>query len=103
MLLVPLFPPAFTPHTPLPANHTELGTGELQILMADESVAAVWENSAAARDELLSATPAPIVRRGVALGRQLLDPLALLASLCGGGGKEVLALQLHPLQSQVWV
>jgi len=73
--------------------------------MADESVAAAWENSAAARDELAASAPAPIIRRAVALGRQLLDPLAVLASLCGGGGgvkagKEVLALALHPLQAQ---
>jgi hypothetical protein len=78
---------------------TGLGTGELQIMMADEAVAAAWESCAAAREELGGAT-APIVRRAVALGRQLLDPLALLAALCGGG-KEVLALPLHPLQAQV--
>lgn len=89
--------------TPHPA---ELGTGEVVVLMADEAVAAAWENSAAARDELAASAPAPIIRRAVALGRQLLDPLAVLASLCGGGGgikagKEVLALALHPLQAQV--
>ncbi|EFN54675.1 hypothetical protein CHLNCDRAFT_58171 [Chlorella variabilis] len=77
----------------------ELGTGDLLIMMADEAVAAVWENSAAARDEL-AAGSAPVVRRAVALGRQLLDPLALLASVCGGG-REVLALGLHPLQAQL--
>ena len=76
------------------------------VLMADESVAAAWENSAAAREELAGSAPAPIIRRAVALGRQLLDPLAVLASLCGGGGgikagREVLALALHPLQAQV--
>lgn len=68
--------------------------------MADESVAAAWENSVAGRDELAASTPAPIVRRAVALGRQLLDPLAVLASICGGG-REVLALPLHPLQGQL--
>lgn len=84
-----------------PALPAELGTGDLQILMADESVAAAWENSAAARQELQTTADVPIVRRAVALGRQLLDPLALLASLCSGGGREVLALQLHALQAQV--
>ena len=74
--------------------------------MADEAVAAAWENSSAAREELAGSAPAPIVRRAVALGRQMLDPLAVLASLCGGGGgvkagREVLALSLHPLQAQV--
>ncbi|KAL4447813.1 hypothetical protein ABPG75_005032 [Micractinium tetrahymenae] len=83
-----------------PRFFTELGTGDLPILMADESVAAAWENSAPAREELAASSPAPIVRRAVGLGRQLLDPLALLASLCGRG-KEVLSLQLHPLQAQV--
>ena len=69
--------------------------------MADESLAAAWEASAAAREELPAAST-PIVRRAVALGRQLLDPLALLAALAApGGGREVLALQLHPLQSLV--
>lgn len=81
---------------PLPAG---LGTGDLQIMMVDEAVPAAWENSVAAQEELGAAT-APIVRRAVGLGRQLLDPLALLASLCGSG-REVLALPLHPLQAQV--
>ncbi|PRW45415.1 transcription elongation factor SPT6 isoform A [Chlorella sorokiniana] len=89
-----------------PRFNIELGTGEVVVLMADESVAAAWENSAAAREELAASAPAPIIRRAVALGRQLLDPLAVLASLCGGGGgvkagREVLALALHPLQAQL--
>ncbi|KAL4442498.1 hypothetical protein ABPG77_005082 [Micractinium sp. CCAP 211/92] len=83
-----------------PRFFTELGTGGLPILMADEAVAAAWENSAPAREELAASSPMPIVRRAVGLGRQLLDPLALLASLCGRS-REVLSLQLHPLQAQV--
>ncbi|PSC69358.1 transcription elongation factor SPT6 [Micractinium conductrix] len=78
----------------------ELGTGDLQVLMADESVPAVWENSVAAQEEMLAHAPLPIVRRAVALGRQALDPLALLSSLCGRG-QEVLALTLHQLQAQI--
>lgn len=87
-------------HPPRLAPAAELGTGGLPILMADESVAAAWENSAPAREELAASSPMPIVRRAVGLGRQLLDPLALLASLCGRS-REVLSLQLHPLQAQV--
>ena len=51
---------------------------------------------------MLAHAPLPIVRRAVALGRQALDPLALLSSLCGRG-QEVLALTLHQLQAQVRV
>lgn len=93
---------ACKPVTPLsaPSHPAELGTGDLPIRMVDESVAAAWENSAPAREELAASSPAPIVRRAVGLGRQLLDPLALLASLCGRS-REVLSLQLHPLQAQV--
>jgi hypothetical protein len=40
------------------------------------------------------------VRRAVALGRMALDPLAVLASLCGRGG-EALSLQLHAMQDRV--
>lgn len=37
----------------------------------------------------------------VALGRLALEPLAVLAALCGPAGKEVLSLNLHPLQSSI--
>ena len=37
----------------------------------------------------------------VALGRLALEPLAVLASLCRPDGKEILSLNLHPLQSHV--
>ena len=84
----------------VPPMHAELGTGDVQLLMADESIAALWENSAAGVDELGSS--AGIVRRAVALGRQLLDPISVLASLCGPS-QEILAYSLHPLQSQVSV
>ena len=75
---------------------TEMETGGSVLLPQDESLAALWENSVAAQAELSGS--AGIVRRAVALGRQLLDPLALLAALASGPGKEVLALSLHPLQ-----
>ena len=48
---------------------------------ADESLALAWENCSAAREEL--GDQRTEVRRAVALGRSLLDPLAVLASLCG--------------------
>ena len=41
---------------------------------------------------------AGIVRRAVALGRFIQNPLAMVASLCGPT-KEVLSLRLHPHQS----
>lgn len=47
----------------------------------EERLAALWENSAAARNELRE--HAPLVRRAVGLGRAALDPLSLLAALCG--------------------
>lgn len=75
-----------------------LETQDLRVEAADETLAALWGNSAAAREELPSS--APIVRKGVALARQALEPLAVLSSLCGPS-KEVLSLRLHPLQGHL--
>lgn len=47
----------------------------------DEVVAGVWADCSAAREEM-GDQPAS-VRRAVALGRCLLEPLPVLASLCG--------------------
>lgn len=58
-----------------------LCTGRLDLQQADESLALAWENCSAAREEL--GEQRTEVRRAVALGRCLLDPLAVLASLCG--------------------
>ena len=69
-------------------------TQVIDVLLVDEAVARVAETSRAA-EELLQGRP-PAVKRAVALGRGVLDPLALLASLCGAG-REVLSLALHPL------
>ena len=63
--------------------------------MAEPFIAQVWESSAAARREMPDQPP--IVRRAVALGRGVLEPLAPLASLAGPSG-DALALKLHPLQ-----
>ncbi|GFR40315.1 hypothetical protein Agub_g851, partial [Astrephomene gubernaculifera] len=61
----------------------------------DEKLAALWENSGAARQELRE--HAPLVRRAVGLGRGALDPLALLAALCGPD-REVLSLNVYDMQ-----
>eukprot|EP00887_Chlorella_sp_A99_P000019 scaffold16.g19.t1 len=78
----------------------DLGTGGIDLCPLDEAVPALWENSAAAAAELGPAA-AGVVRRAVALGRLLLDPLAVLAALAASPGREVLALTLHPLQSMI--
>lgn len=75
-----------------------LETGGILAVPAPENVAALWENSEAAKEQMPSSIP--IVRRAVALGRQALDPLAVLASVCGST-KEILSLPLHPLQSSL--
>ncbi|KAG2488784.1 hypothetical protein HYH03_012781 [Edaphochlamys debaryana] len=62
---------------------------------AEERLAALWENSGAARSELRE--HAPLVRRAVGLGRAALDPLALLAALCGPD-KEVLSMGVYDMQ-----
>ncbi|GLC44284.1 hypothetical protein PLESTB_000760900 [Pleodorina starrii] len=61
----------------------------------DEKLAKLWENSSAARSELRE--HAPLVRRAVGLGRGALDPLSLLAALCGPD-KEVLSLNVYDMQ-----
>ena len=48
---------------------------------ADQALAEAWDNSAAAREEL--GEQPGMIRRAVGLGRSLLDPLAVLAALCG--------------------
>jgi transcriptional accessory protein Tex/SPT6 len=47
----------------------------------DEAVAAVWADGAAAKEEMGDQPGS--VRSAVALGRCLLEPLPVLASLCG--------------------
>ena len=66
---------------PQPLTSCPLSTGRLDLQQADESLALAWENCSAAREEL--GDQRPEVRRAVALARCLLDPLAVLASLCG--------------------
>lgn len=55
--------------------------GNLEIFLYSEMVARIWQNSVAAMSEF-AGHPA-IVRRAIALGRLLIDPLALIASLRG--------------------
>ncbi|BDA45673.1 Transcription elongation factor SPT6 [Coccomyxa sp. Obi] len=74
---------------------TRSETGDVDITYGDETLAALWQTSAAAQAEM--GDQPPLVRRAVALARCALDPLAVLASLCGPSG-EILGANLHPLQ-----
>ncbi len=58
-----------------------LVAGNIDVQFLEENVAAVWADSAAAREEVGDQPPA--VRKALALGRFLLEPLPVLASLCG--------------------
>ncbi|CAM0954847.1 unnamed protein product [Alopecurus aequalis] len=64
------------------------------IVYGDESVPRLYENSRISSDQLPGQSA--IVKRAVALGRYLQNPLAMVATLCGPG-KEILSWKLHQL------
>ncbi|CAA3013552.1 transcription elongation factor SPT6 homolog [Olea europaea subsp. europaea] len=68
----------------------------LNIVYGDESLPHLYENSRISTDQLPG--QAGIVRRAVALGRNLQNPLAMVATLCGPG-REILSWKLNPLES----
>ncbi|RDX68890.1 Transcription elongation factor SPT6-like protein, partial [Mucuna pruriens] len=68
----------------------------LSIVYGDESLPRLYENSRISSDQLPSQLG--IVRRAVALGRHLQNPLAMVATLCGPR-KEILSWKLSPLES----
>ncbi|KAI7996881.1 hypothetical protein LOK49_LG10G02492 [Camellia lanceoleosa] len=68
----------------------------LSIVYGDESLPHLYENSRISLDQLSGHSG--IVRRAVALGRYLQNPLAMVATLCGPG-REILSWKLSPLES----
>ncbi|MCL7047010.1 hypothetical protein MKW94_029482 [Papaver nudicaule] len=68
--------------------------GELNVVYGDESLPRLYENSRISSDQLPNQPG--IVRRAVALGRYLQNPLAMVATLCGPG-KEILSWKLDSL------
>ncbi|KAI5659682.1 hypothetical protein M9H77_28475 [Catharanthus roseus] len=79
-------------------NPREVGheMDNLNIVYGDESLPHLYENSRISADQL-PGQPG-IVRRAVASGRYLQNPLAMVATLCGPG-KEILSWKLSPLES----
>ncbi|PPS18321.1 hypothetical protein GOBAR_AA02241 [Gossypium barbadense] len=71
-------------------------TDELIIVYGDESLPRLYENSRISTDQLPSESG--IVRRPVALGRYLQNPLTMVATLCGSG-KEILSWKLNPMEN----
>ncbi|XVF82582.1 hypothetical protein PTKIN_Ptkin16aG0061200 [Pterospermum kingtungense] len=69
---------------------------ELSIVYGDESLPRLYENSRISSDQLPGQSG--IVKRAVALGRYLQNPLAMVATLCGPG-KEILSWRLSPLEN----
>ncbi|KAM0954059.1 putative tex-like protein, HTH domain superfamily [Dioscorea sansibarensis] len=67
----------------------------ISIVFGDESLPRLYENSRVSSDQL-PGQPG-IVKRAVALGRYLQNPLAMVATLCGPG-KEILSWKLCPLE-----
>ncbi|XP_038702098.1 transcription elongation factor SPT6 homolog isoform X2 [Tripterygium wilfordii] len=79
-------------------NPRDLGheMDELSIIYGDESLPRLYENSRVSSDQL-PGQPG-IVKRAVALGRYLQNPLAMAATLCGPG-REILSWKLDPLEN----
>ncbi|WCJ28699.1 hypothetical protein M5689_010381 [Euphorbia peplus] len=69
---------------------------DLTIVYGDESLPRLYENSRISSDQL--AGQPGIVRRAVALGRFIQNPLAMVATLCGPS-REILSWKLSPLES----
>ncbi|KAK9725960.1 hypothetical protein RND81_05G180000 [Saponaria officinalis] len=68
----------------------------LSVKYGDESLPRLYENSHISTDQFPSQRG--IVKRAVALGRYLQNPLAMVASLCGRE-KEILSWKLNPSES----
>ncbi|KAK9075914.1 hypothetical protein SSX86_004244 [Deinandra increscens subsp. villosa] len=68
----------------------------IQVVYGDETLPHLYENSRISSEQLQPQSG--IVRRAVALGRYLQNPLAMAATLCGPG-KEILSWKLTPLES----
>ncbi|KAF6149458.1 hypothetical protein GIB67_016996 [Kingdonia uniflora] len=69
--------------------------GDVLVHYGDESLPRLYENSRISSDQL-PGQPG-IVRRAVALGRYLQNPLAMVATLCGPG-REILSWKLSSLE-----
>ncbi|MBA0867759.1 hypothetical protein Goshw_003738 [Gossypium schwendimanii] len=69
---------------------------ELSIVYGDESLPRLYENSRISADQLPGTSG--IVKRAVALGRYLQNPLAMVATLCGPE-KEILSWKLNPMEN----
>ncbi|KAK8629741.1 hypothetical protein V6N13_078570 [Hibiscus sabdariffa] len=69
---------------------------ELSIVYGDEYLPRLYENSRISADQLPGTSG--IVKRAVALGRYLQNPLAVVATLCGPE-KEILSWKLNPLEN----
>ncbi|PWA86407.1 global transcription factor group B1 [Artemisia annua] len=67
-----------------------------QVVYGDETLPRLYENSRISSDQLQSQSGT--VKRAVALGRYLQNPLAMAATLCGPS-KEILSWKLSPLES----
>ncbi len=85
-------PTQHPPKTPPPNNNKP---GTLDVKFVDDLVAGAWQQSTSAHDEFASSHD--IFRRAVGLARTAIDPLGVLAACCGDG-REVLSLDLHPMQ-----
>lgn len=68
----------------------------LKFFYGDDTLPHLYENSRVSLDQLPGHSG--IVRRAVALGRYMQNPLAMVATLCGPG-KEILSWKLNPLES----
>lgn len=74
------------------------GLDMIKVVYEDESISSLYENSRISQEQL-PGQPG-IVRRAVALGRLLQNPVTMVASLCGPT-KEILSLRLHPMQNSL--
>lgn len=68
----------------------------LKIVYGDDTLPHLYENSRISVDQLSGHSG--IVRRAVALGRYMQNPLAMVATLCGPG-REILSWKLNSLES----
>lgn len=71
------------------------GLDTINVVYGDELLCTLYENSRISQDQL--PTQRGIVRRTVALGQYLQNPLAMVATLCSPD-KEILSLKLHSLE-----